>query len=304
MSHILLQYAPEDQEFAHHLAVQLEQRGLAIWPVPDPAQQPDATAPSPGAGIEDASHIVVILSPESTGQGHPPHWMPPQDLGTKVIIAVCNECTVPETLSAYPCVDFQEKFLLGFEELVRLLEKTRAPTHPLTVEHPSPVAKPDLLPIRIPAERCWREDRLRINYHLPIILTTEELQTQLPVFLSHANFELTRSTSKLVRGQRQRKFPLFDPRRAEHSITVRRKRGGLRVYYRMTRLQIIHWFPAHYRVLDREAAALYRYLVTGTVDDRLLAPVERQASLARLVSWGAIVIFWLVIILLVYLIAR
>jgi len=50
MSHILLQYAPEDQEFAHHLAVQLEQRGLAIWPVPDPAQQPDATAPSPGAG--------------------------------------------------------------------------------------------------------------------------------------------------------------------------------------------------------------------------------------------------------------
>ena len=63
MSHILTLYAPPDQSFAKQLSVQLEQRGLVVWPVPDPlAAQP---TPNLDQGLPDASHILLILSPEA-----------------------------------------------------------------------------------------------------------------------------------------------------------------------------------------------------------------------------------------------
>ena len=302
MSHVLLQYAPEDHEFAHHLAVQLEQRGVVVWPVPDPTLPAEEAEP-PDDGLAEASHVLVVLSSRSAAAGREPHWAEVPADGPQVIVVVCDACTVPDALAAYPAVNFEGQFLLGYEELVRLLRKAHAPTRPLTAEYALPVSKADLLPIRMPAERCWRDDRLRINYHLPIVLTAEELHTRIPPFFEQADFELSRVDDKLVRGQRLRRFALFDPRRAEHTITVRRKRGALRVYYRMTRLQAFYWFPAHYRVLDREAAALYRYLVTGVVEPGLFAPVDRQARLARLLSWGILVAFWLVLALLIYLVA-
>ena len=35
MAHIMLLYALPDHKFARQLAVQLEQRGLVVWPVPE-----------------------------------------------------------------------------------------------------------------------------------------------------------------------------------------------------------------------------------------------------------------------------
>ncbi len=303
MPHILVHYAPPDHKFAHHLAVQLEQRGMVVWPVPDPALRRDEPVPDGSDGLADASHIVIVLSPHSSTPDREPHWASVLQGDARVIVVTCDRCTVPDALAAYPVVDFEGQFLPGFEELVRRLKRSHAPTRPLTIEHPPPVAKQDLLPLSLPAERCWREDRLRINYTLPIILTAEELQTRLPAFLVQANFELERATNKQVRGRRLRRYRLFDPRRAEHTITIKRRSGELAVYYRMARMQVFHWFPAHYRTLDREAAALYRYLVTGQLEG-ILKPVEQQARRAILVSWGAIVVFWLVIFGLVYLIAR
>ncbi len=303
MSHILVHYAPPDHAFARHLAVQLEQRGMVIWPVPDPGRQSGAP-PSTGAdGLAGASHVLIVLSAESAAPDGPPHWAPALESGARITLVLADECAVLEELSAYAVIDFEGHFLLAFEELVRRLIKTGAPTRPLTVEHLPPVAKHDLLPLHLPAERCWREDRLRINYTLPIILSADKLQARLPAFLVEADFELVQASPKELRARRLRRFRLFDPRRADHTITVQRRPGDLRVQYRMTRTQVYHWFPAHYRVLDREAAALYRYLVTGQTE-RLLDPVRRQARQAILTSWGAIAAFWLVILLLIYLIAR
>jgi len=276
---------------------------MVVWPVPDPALRRDEPVPDGSDGLADASHIVIVLSPHSSTPDREPHWASVLQGDARVIVVTCDRCTVPDALAAYPVVDFEGQFLPGFEELVRRLKRSHAPTRPLTIEHPPPVAKQDLLPLSLPAERCWREDRLRINYTLPIILTAEELQTRLPAFLVQANFELERATNKQVRGRRLRRYRLFDPRRAEHTITIKRRSGELAVYYRMARMQVFHWFPAHYRTLDREAAALYRYLVTGQLEG-ILKPVEQQARRAILVSWGAIVVFWLVIFGLVYLIAR
>ena len=59
---------------------------------------------------------------------------------------------------------------------------------------------------------------------------------------------------------------------------------------------------SHYRVLDREAAALYRYLVTGTLTDDVLEPVNYQARVARAMSWGTIAAFFLILFLVGYLI--
>lgn len=303
MTHILICYAPPDHAFARHLAVQLEQRGIVIWPVPDPSRRSAEMPANDASALAAASHVLVVLSADSTAPDSPPHWTPaPQDQA-KIVLVLRNQCAIPAGLAEYPAINFEGQFLLAFEELARRLIKTGAPTRPLTIEHPPPVAKRDLLPLHMPAERCWREDRLRINYTLPIILTADELQTRLPAFLAQADFELDEATAKEVRGRRRRHFALFDPRRAEHTITIRRYPGDLSVYYRMARTQVYHWLPPHYRTLDREAAALYRYLATGHLDG-LLEPVHRQARRAILSSWGAIAAFWVVVLLLVYLIAR
>jgi hypothetical protein len=303
MSHILVLYAPPDHAFARHLAVQLEQRGLVIWPLPDAGRQNAMPASNGGDGLAGASHVLIVLSAASTAAEALPHWVPALESGAKFTLVLSDRCAIPEELSAYAVIDFEGHFLLAFEELVRRLLKTGAPAQPHTVEHPPLITKHGLLPLHMPAERCWREDRLRINYTLPIILTADDLQTRLPAFLGGASFELVQASQKQVRARRLRRFRLFDPRRADHTITIQRRPADLRVYYCMTRSQVYHWFPAHYRVLDREAAAFYRYLVTGQIE-RLLDPVQRQARQAILSSWGAIAAFWVVVLLLIYLIAR
>jgi len=303
MSHILVLYAPPDHAFARHLAVQLEQRGMVIWPLPDAGWQNAAPTPSGGDGLAGASHVLIVLSAASAAADALPHWVPALKSGAKFTLVLSDKCAIPAELFAYAVIDFEGHFLLAFEELVRRLLKTGAPTRPLTGEHPPLIPKHGLLPLHMPAERCWREDRLRINYTLPIILTADDLQTRLPAFLVGASFELVQASQKQVRARRLRRFRLFDPRRADHTITIQRRSADLRVYYCMTRSQVYHWFPAHYRVLDREAAALYRYLVTGQIE-RLLDPVQRQVRQAILNSWGAIAAFWVVVLLLIYLIAR
>lgn len=309
MSHIAILYAPPDHAFARQLAVQLDQRGLAVWPVPDPDRaQTDGAASDPDTGrddaLDEATHVLGVLSPESVASPALLRECQRALALDRHVIAVLRETSsLPAELSACPVIDFRGPFLMAVEDLVQHLEKSGAPTHPLTIEHPPPVLKAGLLPIMLPAERCWREDRLRINYTLPIILTAQELETRLPAFLVKCDFELLDSTPKSLHARRRRAFALFDPRRADHTITVRRHHGSLEVYYQMRRTQVYHWLPAHYRVLDREAAALYRYLVTGVLDSLLLAPVQRQAHLARVMSWSALAAFVLVVCLLVYLIA-
>jgi hypothetical protein len=303
MSHIFVLYEPQDQSFARQVAVQIEQRGLVVWPVPDPATAPPAQLPDPAQGLETASHVIGILSPTAVAsEDMRCQCQHALDLGKHVIAAISQTCDIPAHLRPCPVVDFRGPFLLAVEELVKQLEKTDAPTPPLTVEHPPPLLKPDLLPITLPSERCWREDRLRINYILPIILSPEDLGVRLPAFLVKTQFELVKNTSKTLRARRLREFSLFDPRRADHTLTIKRRKGSLDVYYRMTRTQVYYWFPAHYRVLDREAAALYRYLVTGQLTNAVLGPVTHQAKLARALSWSTIVGFFLVLFLLGYLI--
>lgn len=295
MAHVFLLYVPEDHDFAHQLAVQLQQRGLVIWPVPDPNVAEAEPLPDAEVGFAKASHYLGIISPESiAAETLQAQCSAALDTGKPVIALMRHEVDLPAHLAQCAVVDFDEPFLLAVESLVKRLATVHAPTRQLTIEHPPPVSKPGLLPIALPSERCWRDDRLRINYSLPIILTPEELEMRIPAFFAQTRFELDKSTRKEMRGVRMREFKWFDPRRAHHTITIKRRRGGLRVYYRMTRVQVYHWFPAHYYTLNREAAALYRYLATSQLDAALLEPVRRQARRARLLSWAAVWAFVLI----------
>ncbi len=307
MAHIFLVYAADDHTFASQLAVQLEQRGLDVWPVPDPLAVERGAPPDPpdrDRAFADASHILGIFSPEALASGHvQERCSAALEVGKHVIAVLHHPVTLPDALNACPKVSFDEPFLLAVESLVKRLKATDAPTRPLTVEHPPPVSKPSLLPIALPSERCWREDRLRINYNLPIVLTRAEMEALIPPFFTATGFELIKATKKQMRGRRKREFDWFDPRRAVHTLTVRRRKRHLQVYYRMTRLQVYHWFPAHYYTLNREAAALYRYLVTGRLDTRTLEPVRRQARRARIFSWlavlGVLIVPLAIVVLLV-----
>lgn len=305
MTHICLLYTPHHRAFAGQLARHLGQRGLVVWPVPQtPGDEPPAPASAADPGVAEASHALVIVPPEDDPTPELiREWSEALAKTKHVIVIRCPACAVPAPFKKKPEVDFRGPFLLAVEELVERLEKTGAPTRPLTVEHPPPIATPKLLPIKLPAERCWREDRLRINYNLPIVLSRDDLELRLPAFLVQAGFEMTRNTRKQIVARRLRKrYRLFDPRRAIHTLTVRRRKGRIRIYYRMTRLQVYHWLPAQYRVLDREAAALYRYLVTGTLDG-VFDPVRRQAARAQRISWLLLVGLIAALVVLVYLVA-
>ncbi len=287
-SHVFMLYAPADHDFVYHLAVQLEQRGLVVWPVPDPTL-PQEILPNKEAGLAQASHVIGIFSQAALAS----------EAFCEQCVAACADKTMvgvirqavklPDELANCPLVDFQKPFLLAVEALVKRLKAADAPFRPPPERAFPMIDKPELLPIAMPAERCWRDDRLRINYRLPVLLSQKELEERLPAFFALARFELSKSSRKRIRGWRMREFRWFDPRRAEQTITVQRRKGGLRVYYRMTRVQVYYWFPAHYHTLNREAAALYRYLVTGQLDEELLAPVHRQARRARTFSWVAVV---------------
>ena len=152
MPHILVHYAPPDHAFARHLAVQLEQRGMVIRPVPDPGRRSEEPPVDGTSALAAASHVLIVLSTASTAPDAPPHWAPVLESQAQVIVVLHDQCAIPEALSGYPAVNFEGQFLLAFEELARRLAKMDAPTRPLTVEHPPPVAKRDLLPLRMPAE--------------------------------------------------------------------------------------------------------------------------------------------------------
>lgn len=304
MTHIVLVYVESDHSFAHQLATHIEQRGLKIWPVPDTPlpfteQHADHTR-----SLDDASHILSIIPADAADFEHlRPHCEHAQTLKKPVIAIRRHPVEVPDDLRDCRVINFEGQFLLAFEELSQLLHKTHAASRPQSDETPLRVVKPGLLPIRFPAERCWREDRLRINYNLPVLLGKEELDVRIPAFFTLCTFKLEHASNKRLRGRRDnQRFYLFDPRRAQHTLTIRRRKGRVQLIYRMTRLQVYHWFPAHYRTLDREAAVLYRYLITGKLDDAVLEPVKRQARRARLVSWGTIVGVWVFLALIVALI--
>ncbi len=309
MSHICLLFTPEDHAFAHALAVQLDQRGLVIYPVPEQVRPElpgigPAVLPDPADGLEGASHALLIVSQAALASDRVETlWRQAQAAPAHLIVLPRDTSPLPDFLSDAPKVRFDGPFLLAFEDLVRRLDKSHAPTHPLTVESPPPVSSVDLLPIKLPAERCWREDRLRINYNLPIILDIQDLALRTPAFFDACQLEVVRETHKMIRVKRARRYGWFDPRRTQHTITLRPRKGRVQVYYQMARIQVWHWFPAHYRVLDREAAALYRFLVTGTIAPDLFDPVRQQALRARLTSWitlfGVLLAFVGLILLLV-----
>ncbi|MBN1203031.1 MAG: TIR domain-containing protein [Anaerolineae bacterium] len=303
MAHISLSYAPQDGIFAGQLAVQLQQRGLLIRPVPDPTAPADRQTVCSRELFESASHVLLILSPAALESADLlDNWGRATARGQHIVVILYESCDLPAQLIDLSLVDFRRQFLMAVENLVQALKQAGAPTRPLTVEFPPPVTKLNLLPSTLPAERCWRDDRLQIKYNLPMILAIGDLQDRLPSFLEQTGFEFIECTPAYLRAQRLRRFALFDPRRADHTLTIEPLTGGLLACYQMTRSQVYHWFPAHYRVLDCEAAALYRFLVIEDHDTGMLIPVQRQVRNALAVSWGAFLVIGLLVLVSVYLI--
>jgi hypothetical protein len=283
MPHICLTYIPSNARFAHQLSIQLQQRGLAVYPVPDPMLT-KAIGPSLEA-LDAATHVLVVLSVQAAADPDQiPGWDPVIVNAARPVIAVLYEtCEIPTPLRGIPLVDFREPpFLLAVEKLVQMLKSLGAPTRQLTVDHP--IFKVDLLPSTLPSERCRRDVWLRIRYEVPMVLSIEALAANLPGFFNQTGFQEIQSDGPMIRAQRLRTFKWFDPRRAEHTLTIESREGELRATYQMIRSQAWLWMPVHYRALDREAAALYRYLATYEVGDTLEA-VDRQALAAVRTSW-------------------
>lgn len=299
MSHIFVVFCPEDATFAMQLIVQLQQRGMVVEPLPDPSDPRMVTPSADPALLNNASHVILLVSPAAVAAEETTRlWARALGSGKTVVVAQHQAGTLPPALASVRLIDFRQPFLLAVEEMVRYLKETGAPVHPLTYEHP--MFKPDLLPSSLPAERCWRDDRLRINYVLPMVLDEDELSELLPVFFAAAGFTLRSDTPLARSGERGRRFPWFDPRRARQTLTVMPHEGALVARYQMTRTQVALWFPAHYHTLDREAAALFRYLATGALD-ATLRPVYTQARIARMLSWLSVVLVFLITLTLGYL---
>ena len=249
--------------------------------------------------------MITILSPEATAAPDLLRdWGRALGMRKHVIVVIHETCDIPKLLQPLPRVDFRGRFLLAVEDLVQHLKATGAPMRPLTIEYPPPVVKPDLLPGSLPSERCWREDRIQINYVLPMILPIEELTSRAADFFKVARFELIDTGPHGLRAQRIQMFNLFDPRRAEQTLVIDALEGLLMVRYQMTRTQVYYWLPAHYRVFDRESAALYRVLATGTVEANALESVDVQAERAQALSWlllaGILLVLIGVVALLLY----
>lgn len=298
MAHILLVFQPADQRFALQLATQLQQRGLNVWPVPDPDSAPIAEPTRQDDGFTGASHFLIVAGEEGSAD------LPCTDAlatGRHVITVLQPGRSIPPALHDRPAVDFQAPFLLAVEQVVEHLNQAGAPTRALTVEHPPPVVKPGLLPIALPGERCWRDDRMRINYTLPMVISDEDVAIRLPAFFVKTGFTLADSPPRAFRATRKGGFPWFDPRRVDHSLIIEPGEGMLMAHYQMARTQVRHWLPAHYHVLDREAAALYRYLAMENLDN-LLKPVQRQARRAVALSWGTLIGAILLLAVVIYLI--
>jgi len=300
MSHIFVVFCPQDAPFATQLIVQLQQRGLVVEPALDPAD-PQAGVPfANGALLDGASHVVLLASPAALSAPDTLALWERALRSGKTILAIQHQLAeLPPVLEGVPPVDFRQPFLLAVEELVRQLKSRGAPTRPLTYEHP--MFKPDLLPTSLPAERCWRDDRLRIHYVLPMVLDETELRTLLPPFFAAAGFAPRPGDPAGLSGQRGGRFPWFDPRRARHSLTVMPHEGALLARYQMTRMEVAYWFPAHYHTLDREAAALFRYLATESLEN-VFKPVDVQARIARMLSWLTVVLVVLIALTLGYLV--
>ena len=305
MPHIYVSYEPGDAQFASQLAIQLEQRGLMLWNVADPSSPTAAPAQNPPNGLEDASHVLAVLT--LTALANPmrvDEWRKALTQRKHVIVIMRETCSIPEFFADLPLIDFRKQYLLAVEDLVEYLKKTNGPTRQLTFEFP--VVNADLLPHSLPAERCWREFRLRVHYRLPAIVSADMLMVLLPEFFDHTGLRLVETNFRtnppsIVAERSSRFFTPFDPRRAQHTLTIEPDEGAVRVYYQTVRSQVRFWFPAHYHVLDREAAALYRYLVTQKIDT-LLEPVEQQVRTAIIVSWSATIMFLVAVVALGYLI--
>lgn len=301
MSHIVVVSCPEDATFASQLIVQLQQRGLVVAPVPDPSDPNDTLPPADEQMLEGASHVVLLVSPESVNSAETVAlWERALSSSGKTVIAAQHQIgALPAALQGVQLVDFRQPFLLAVEELVQQLKASGAPLRPLTYEHP--MFKQDLLPSWLPSERCWRDDRLRVHYVLPMVLDESELSEMLPAFFSAAGFTSRPGDPSGLSGQRGKTYPWFDPRRAQQTLTVMPYEGAVLARYQMTRMAVQFWFPAHYHTLDREAAALFRYLATGTLDDAL-EPVDTQARIARMLSWLSVVLVILILLTLTYLV--
>lgn len=299
MSHIFVAFCPEDTLFATQLIVQLQQRGLVVEPGLDPSDPRGAVLPADPALVDSASHFVLLVSPAAAASAEAQALWDRALSARKPVIAAQHEIgALPPALEGVPLIDFRQPFLLAVEALVQRLKASGAPHRPLTDEQP--VFKPDLLPSWLPPERCWRDDRLRVQYVLPMVLDEDELRTLLPTFFAAAGFTPQPDAPSGVRGQRAGGCPWFDPRRAPQSLTVMPHEGALLARYQMTRSAVTFWFPAHYHTLNREAAALFRYLATGTLDDAL-RPVIVQARIARMLSWLSVVLVILLVITVAYL---
>jgi hypothetical protein len=298
MPHICLSYIPLNARFAHQLSIQLQQRGLSVHPVPDPMLTKSG-GPSQEA-LDAASMILVILSVQAADEPNElPGWEQIVLKSDRPLIAVLYEtCEIPDPVREIPLVDFREPpFLLAVEKLVQLLKSLGAPTRQLTVDHP--IFKTDLLPSSLPSERCRRDVWLRIRYEVPMVLAPDSLASQMPGFFAQTGFQQLPNDGIVVRAQRLRTFKWFDPRRAEHTLVIEPREGELRATYQMIRSQALWWLPVHYRALDREAAALYRYLATGQVGDTLDA-VDRQAGTAVSTSWTIVVLILLALVIVIY----
>ncbi len=293
-SHICVSHAQQDTVFANQLAIQLQQRGLVVRPLPDPLALGHINRVEADLAARMATHILVVLSPNALSSDDETNcWKRALGENKHVIGILYQTCDIPAELQSLPVIDFRGKFLLAVEDLVDLLKQLGAPTRQLTHEHP--IVNPLLLPSMLPSERCRREDRVRVNYSLPMVFSVSELGEMLPEFFEQTGFErIDADLPAVIRARRTGRYGPFDPRRIDHTLTIEPRAGNLHAIYQTTRVQVILWLPAHYHMLDYEAGALYRFLATeGGNVTHAMEVVRQRARVAQWFSWSILIVILL-----------
>ena len=123
---VFISHDTEDAAFAHRLANDLRQLGLRVWVAPDSIRPGEGWVQAINRGLEESSHMVVVLTPAATSS----RWV---QMETSVAIAFEREgrmelipldvvrCKVPALWQSYQRIPFRHNYDAAFGQLANRL---------------------------------------------------------------------------------------------------------------------------------------------------------------------------------------
>src|SRR4030067_1078754 len=108
MAHLVFLHTRQDTLFASQLAIQLQQRGLIVRPLPDQLIPEKDQSAEARKELDSATHVLAVFSVEAAASEEMrrdcEHVL---DLEKHLIVILHQTCDLPERLASCPVVDFR-----------------------------------------------------------------------------------------------------------------------------------------------------------------------------------------------------